>query len=127
MADLSADQVGHVNANGFSTRAHDRIEACAIRATLGHVPVTAPKSLFGNLGAGTGAVEMTASVLALVEGRVPVTLNYEEPDPECPIRVVHGQPLPFERGTAVLLNQATTGQAVALVLASPDWPECAVS
>jgi len=122
-ATVPMDQVGHVNANGLSTVPQDRIEASAIHDTLGQVPVTAPKSFFGNLGAGTGAVEMVASVLALAHGRVPATLNYENADPDCPVRVVHGPPLPAEIGTAVLLNQATTGQAVAVVLAAPQWPD----
>ena len=56
--------VGHVNAHGLSTVEHDRAEALAIRDTLGDVPVTAPKSFFGNLGAGTGAVELIGSLLA---------------------------------------------------------------
>jgi len=56
----------------------------AIRDTLGDVPVTALKSYFGDLGGGSGAVELIGSVLALMHGRVPPTLNYEEPDPACP-------------------------------------------
>ena len=84
---------------------------------LGDVPVTAPKSFFGDLGGGAGAVEMIASVLALQHGRVPHTLNYEEPDPACPVNVVHGQPLAVGKSTALVLNQAPTGQAVAVVIA----------
>jgi 3-oxoacyl-[acyl-carrier-protein] synthase II len=118
-AGLQDDQVGHVNANGLSTREHDRVEAQAISDCLGTVPVTAPKSFFGNLGAGAGAVETIASVLALSTGQVPVTLNYEQPDPECPVRVVHGKPRPADHPTALVINQATTGQAAAVVLAAP--------
>jgi 3-oxoacyl-[acyl-carrier-protein] synthase II len=108
--------IGHVNAHGISTVAGDRLEAQAIRATLGEVPVTAPKSFFGNLGAGGGAVEMAASVLGLQTGEVPRTLNYEEPDPDCPIAVVHGQSLMTEQRVALILNQSGTGQTAALVV-----------
>ena len=52
------------------------------------VPVTALKSYFGNLGAGSGVVELIASVLALREGRLPRVLNYETPDPACALAVV---------------------------------------
>ena len=44
---------------------------------------SAIKSYFGNLGAGSGVVELIASVLALREGRLPRMLNYETPDPAC--------------------------------------------
>ena len=92
-AGLSAAEIGHVNANGLSTLHDDQIEAQAIHDLLGDVPVTAPKSFFGNLGAGTGAVEMAVSVLALRDGLVPHTLNYEHPDPLCPVNVIRCAPM----------------------------------
>lgn len=116
-AKMKPSDIGHVNAHGESSPVQDRLEAEAIRQTLGDVPVTAPKSFFGDLGGGAGAVEMIASVLALQHGRVPYTLNYEEPDPACPVNVVHGQPLAVSKSTALVLNQAPTGQAVAVVIA----------
>ncbi len=119
-AAVAPAELDHVNANGLGTVAADRAEARAIRDELGDVPVIAPKSFFGNLGAATGAVEMVASVLAFVHGQIPVTLNYDHPDPECPVNVVHGQPLPSTKQYALLLNQATTGQAVAVLIARPD-------
>jgi 3-oxoacyl-[acyl-carrier-protein] synthase II len=81
--------------------------------------VTAIKSYCGDLGGGSGAVELAASVLALASGSVPPTLNYQSPDPACPLQVVHGSPLPVDRGAAVVLNQSSTGQAAALVLKAP--------
>jgi 3-oxoacyl-[acyl-carrier-protein] synthase II len=117
-AGLSPDRIGHVNAHGKSTTFDDRIEAQAIRDTLGDAPVTAPKSYFGDLGAGGGAVEMVASVVALQGGQVPVTLNYETPDPECPINVVHGKPLAGREPTALVLSHTWSGQAAAVVLAA---------
>jgi 3-oxoacyl-[acyl-carrier-protein] synthase II len=114
-AGLSPADVGHVNAHGLSTVEHDRAEALAIRDTLGDVPVTAPKSFFGNLGAGTGAVELIGSLLALQTGQVPFTLNYEHPDPRCPINVVGKTPVTVARRTALALNQTSMGQSVAMV------------
>ncbi len=118
-AKIETDDVAHVNAHGLSTVEHDRAEALAIRDTLGDVPVTAPKSYFGNLGAGTGAVELLASLMAFETGQVPVTLNYEQPDPTCPVNVVHGQPHASNGGAAVVLNQTSMGQSVAMVLFPP--------
>ncbi|MGD9721961.1 MAG: beta-ketoacyl synthase [Pirellulales bacterium] len=118
-AHIGPADVGHVNAHGLSTREHDRAEALAIRDTLGDVPVTAPKSYFGNLGAGTGAVELLATLVAFQTGRVPVTLNYEQPDPDCPVNVIHHRELPSNGRAAVVLNQTSMGQSVALVLFPP--------
>jgi 3-oxoacyl-[acyl-carrier-protein] synthase II len=117
---LKPSDIGHVNAHGLGTLLDDRIEARAVRETLGDVPVTAPKSYFGNLGAAGGVVELVASVLGFQHGVVPPTLNYDRPDPECPIRVVRGQPSPLGQPTAMLLNHCGTGQAAAMVLAGPD-------
>jgi 3-oxoacyl-[acyl-carrier-protein] synthase II len=119
-AGLGAADIGHVNAHGSGMIEGDRFEAQAIRSCLGDVPVTAPKSYFGCLGAGTGAVEMAASVLAIATGLLPATLNYEFPDPACPVNVVRGQPLPVGKRTAVVLNQSETGQTAAVVLGPPD-------
>jgi 3-oxoacyl-[acyl-carrier-protein] synthase II len=114
-ARLESFHIGHVNAHGNSTVEDDRAEAVAIRQTLGDVPVTAPKSYFGNLGHGSGAVELAVSLLALAEGMIPPTLNYESPDPECPVNVVTDL-RPTDNRAFVKLNHNTTGQAAALVV-----------
>ncbi len=115
-AGLEPGEVGHVNAHGLSTRLDDEVEAQAIRDTLDDVPVTAPKSFFGNLAAGGGAVEMAVSVLALEKGLVAPTLNYERPDPGCPINVIHGEPSEVSRPTALVLNHSPVGHSVAVIL-----------
>ncbi len=115
-ADMEPADIGHVNAEGRSTLHDDRIEAEAIRDTLGDVPVTAPKSFFGNLSGGTGAVEMVASLLGLQRDLVPATLNYGQPDPQCPVNVVHGQPLAGTQPTALILNHCQAGRSTAVVI-----------
>jgi 3-oxoacyl-[acyl-carrier-protein] synthase II len=114
-AQIRPADVGFVSAHGYGTVPHDRAEAQAIHDVLGDVPVTALKSYFGNLGAGSGAVEMVASVLALADGKVPATLNYDTPDPECPLNIVSNDAV-ARAPTAVVLSQATTGQSLAVVL-----------
>jgi 3-oxoacyl-[acyl-carrier-protein] synthase II len=116
-AGLKPGDVGHVNAHGMSTIPDDRIEAQAIADVLGDVPVLAPKSYFGDLGAGSGAVEMAASVLALQHGRVPSTLNYENPDPQCPVNVIRGEPIREDKGVCLVMNHSRLGQAVVVALA----------
>jgi len=98
----------------------DRIEARAIHACLPDVPVTAPRSYFGNAGAAAGAIELIASVMGVGEGRIPATLNYQYPDPECPVPVIHGKPLVTNLRTALAINWTRVGQATALVLAGPE-------
>ncbi|NLE38221.1 MAG: beta-ketoacyl-[acyl-carrier-protein] synthase family protein [Pirellulaceae bacterium] len=118
-AGLRAADIGHVNAHGLGTTVDDRLEAKAIRDTLGDVPVTALKGFFGSLGAGSGAIEIIANVLALRDGVVPPTLNYHKPDPECPIRVIRDEPMPIRRPTALVLSQSRIVQSMALLLTSP--------
>jgi 3-oxoacyl-[acyl-carrier-protein] synthase II len=112
-------EIDHVNAHGCSRRDWDCREAAAIGAQLKGVPVMAPKSYFGNLGAGSGTVEAATSILALAEGHVPGTLNLEHTDPACPIDVIGPAGKACERPLAILLNQSTTGQSVAVVIGKP--------
>jgi 3-oxoacyl-[acyl-carrier-protein] synthase II len=118
-AELSPADLGFVVAHGKSTINDDRNEAQAIRAVLGDVPVTALKGNFSYLGAGCGTLEMAASIMAFQHESIPPTVNYQHPDPECPINVVHGQPMPLKHPTALVLSHAPFGQAVAVVLAGP--------
>ena len=118
-ADLQPSDIGHVNANGLSGIAADRIEAQAIHSVLGDTPVTALKSYFGNLGAGTAVVEMAGSILSFAAGEVPRTLNYEQPDPACPIQVIHGEPLTGSAPVALVVKRSGTGQVAAVVVAAP--------
>jgi 3-oxoacyl-(acyl-carrier-protein) synthase len=52
------------------------------------------------MSAGSGAVEMIGSVLALLHGRVPPTLNYEEADPAARLTSSMGGSLPNTKPTA---------------------------
>lgn len=115
-ADLSAADLGHVNAHGLSTPQADRIEAQAIHDELGDIPVTAPSSYFGHLGAGSGAMCLAASMVGLAEGEIPATLNYETPDPQCPVNVIHQKPLATSNRTFLKLAASRLGQTAAIVI-----------
>lgn len=120
-AGLRPDDVGHVHAHGLSTRTCDVDEARAIRAVFGGrskpVRVTAAKSYFGNLGAGSGMVELAASLLAMARGRLFRVLNYETPDPECPLEVVCEDGVP-PGDQFVNVNVTPQGQASGVVVRS---------
>jgi 3-oxoacyl-[acyl-carrier-protein] synthase II len=119
-AGLAAKDVGCVIAHGVSLPHDDAIEATAIHATLGDVPVTAPKSYFGHLGAASGALETILGVLMLQSNLVPATLNYEVPDPQCPVNVVRGATVALERPVVVLLSFTQYGHAAVVVLGRPE-------
>jgi 3-oxoacyl-[acyl-carrier-protein] synthase II len=116
---IAADDLGHVHAHGLGTRCCDIEEARAINAVLGSrsrpVPVVAAKSYFGNLGAGSGMVELIASLLSLEGGKLFRTLNYQTPDPDCPIAVVQDGDTPAGESFANL-SVTPQGQASAVVV-----------
>ncbi len=118
-AGIAPDEVGHVNAHGLSTRRCDSEEAQAIAEVFAGrsspVPVVAPKSYFGNLGAASGLVELISSLLALKDGRLFRTLNYETPDAECPINVIAVDSIPTG-DTFINCNVTPQGQASAIVV-----------
>ncbi len=118
-AQLSPDEIGHVHAHGLSTRQGDQAEASAIQAIFGGrarpVPVTALKSYQGNLGAGAGVAELIASVLSLRSGVLFPILNYETPDPACPVAAVRSRDVPA--GNSFLnVNVTPQGQASAILV-----------
>ncbi len=91
-AGLAPDQIGYINAHGTGTAANDKTEAAAIHAVFGTaadtVMVSSTKAMHGHCIGGTGAIEMLACLLALNEGVIAPTINFEAADPECALDVV---------------------------------------
>jgi len=86
-AGVNPEQVDYVNAHGTSTPAGDRIESAAIKTVFGAhakaMAVSSTKSMMGHLLGAAGGVEAGILALALRDGLIPPTINYETPDPEC--------------------------------------------
>jgi len=122
-AKSSPADVGHINAHGLSTIDRDADEARAIREVFGtladRLPVAAPKSYFGNLGAGSGVVEFISSVLALRNSTLPRVLNFTTPDPACPVAAVADDKTPAG-GSFLNLSVTPQGQAAVLFVAAAD-------
>jgi 3-oxoacyl-[acyl-carrier-protein] synthase II len=123
-AGLTPGEIGHVNAHGAATQAADLAEARALARVFGEggVPVTALKGFMGNLVSGCGAVELIGSLLGVNRGRIPRTLNCDEPDPACPIDLVRGGSRPTANPTFLTTNLTRHGQAAALVVRGERGP-----
>lgn len=117
-AGITPAECGHINAHGLGTKDGDAAEAAAITEVFGDaaptVPVAAAKSYFGNLGAGSGIVELVASVLSLTNDKLFQTLNYETPDPACPLNVTKEATSPG--GSFLKLSITPQAQATAVVV-----------
>lgn len=118
-AGAGVNDIGHLHAHGLSTRTCDIDEARAIQSVFTGratpLPVTAAKSYFGNLGAGSGMIELIASLLAVRNDSLFPTLNYTTPDPECALAVVRdGDARPG--ASFINLNVTPQGQASAVLV-----------
>ncbi len=116
-AEIDSAHLSHLNANALSTIQGDIAEAQAIRQALGDVPVFAPKSYFGNLGPGTAIVELIASICAMRNQTLPATLNFETPDPNCPVNVVAQASALVANAAVVKISLASTGQIATVIVA----------
>ena len=89
---MDADALDCISAHGTGTPLNDVSETLAIKIALGErarsVAISATKSMVGHLLGGAGAVGAMAAVLSVAEGRVPPTINLENPDPECDLDYV---------------------------------------
>lgn len=118
-AGVTPDHVDVVFADGAAERAADRAESAALCALFGPygVPVTAPKSMTGRLGAGGSSLDLAAALFALREGVVPPTTGTARAADDCPLDLVTGIPreLPGLR-TALVLARGRGGFNSAAVL-----------
>ena len=91
-AGLAPEAIGYINAHGTGTSANDRTECAAVRETFGPAAdalmISSTKSMHGHVIGGTGAIELIACLMALRDGVIAPTINYEEPDPDCDLDVV---------------------------------------
>ena len=113
-AQMSTEEVGLVNASASGEILGDRFEAQAIGKVFGDVAVTAHKSNFGNLGPGTSVVELIGGLLALKHRQIPPTVNYQTPDPQCPVNIVR-ETKDLEKPSVIKTSFSATGQIATVV------------
>jgi 3-oxoacyl-[acyl-carrier-protein] synthase II len=87
-AGITPDRIGYVNAHGTSTPYNDKFETLAIKKVFGEhanngLAVSSTKSMTGHALGAAGGIEAVLSVLAIHDKKLPPTINYEFPDPDC--------------------------------------------
>jgi 3-oxoacyl-[acyl-carrier-protein] synthase II len=91
-AGLAPEQIGYINAHGTSTYYNDKLETQAIKSVYGEhaykIPVSSTKSMTGHPLGAAGAIEAIFCLLAMRDGKIPPTMNYSTPDPECDLDYV---------------------------------------
>jgi 3-oxoacyl-[acyl-carrier-protein] synthase II len=91
-AGVSPQEVDYISAHGTGTAVNDKIETAAVKQAFGEVayrvPVSSIKSMLGHTMGAASAIEAAACALAVRDDRLPPTINFETPDPECDLDYV---------------------------------------
>jgi len=89
---MKPEEINYINAHGTSTKLNDKIETLSMKKAFGQyakkVMVSSTKSMTGHLLGAAGGVEFVVCCLAIKDGVIPPTINYEHPDPECDLDYV---------------------------------------
>jgi 3-oxoacyl-[acyl-carrier-protein] synthase II len=122
-AGLEPKDIDYICADGAGTVLGDISETKAIKQAFGDhakkIPVTAPKSIYGNMLGACGALDVVTTVLAMEHGVVPPTINLQTPDPECDLDYCPNKPQNKTIKNAVIINRGRGGINCVLVLQKP--------
>src|SRR3954470_15346111 len=123
-AEVDPQRVGYVNAHGTSTPLGDAAETKAIKDVFGdhayELAVSSTKSVMGHCFGAAGAIEAMMCVLALHDGVLPPTINYENPDPACDLDYVPNESRPAEVDVALSNAMGLGGHNACVLLGRVD-------
>jgi 3-oxoacyl-[acyl-carrier-protein] synthase II len=118
-AGLKVEDVDYINAHGTSTPYNDKFETGAIRKAYGEhaykLAVSSTKGMTGHLLGAAGGVESAVCALAIRDGKIPATINYNEPDPDCDLDYVPNTMREAEVNVAVCNNLGFGGHNATLL------------
>jgi len=118
-AGIQKSEVNYINAHGTSTSINDRCESLAIKRSFGDlapkIAISSTKSMTGHLLGAAGGIEAAVCVLAIHNGIVPPTINYENPDPDCDLDYVPNKARTMKVDVAVSNNLGFGGHNASLV------------
>ena len=118
-AGLQSEDVSYINAHGTSTPYNDKFETVAIKKSLGeyahNLPVSSTKGMTGHLLGAAGGIESAVCALAIRDSKVPATINYTTPDPECDLDYVPNQSREVEVNVAICNNLGFGGHNASLL------------
>ncbi len=118
-AGCGPQEIDYISLDGLAVQAWDRTEAEAIKRVFGArartLPVSCPKSMFGNLLGASGAVDTIITILAMEHGLIPPTINLEAPDPSG-LAYVRGEAQSASIDKALVLSRGRGGINSALVI-----------
>jgi 3-oxoacyl-[acyl-carrier-protein] synthase II len=119
-AQTGPDTIQYINAHGTSTGIGDLVETISVKAAFGDfapkVPISSIKSMTGHLIAAAGAVELITCLLAIRDGVIPPTINYNTPDPQCDLDYVPNTAREARVDVALSNSFGFGGQNVCLVV-----------
>lgn len=89
---LAPEDIQYVSLHGTSTEMNDRVETRALKLALGgragRIPMSGLKSQIGHAQGACGSASLAATLIAMEHGKLPPTINLEQPDPECDLDYV---------------------------------------
>jgi 3-oxoacyl-[acyl-carrier-protein] synthase II len=119
-AGITPDQIGYINAHGTSTYYNDKLETLAIKNVFGEkaytTPISSIKSMIGHTLGASGAIAALTCLLAMRDGKLPPTINYEKPDPECDLDYIPNVMREVEVEYSMLNSFGFGGHNVTLIL-----------